>query len=209
MPLLSLLALLTGAFPVGAQAENPFLAAANDQPVAAKFQGTEWRDDIGPKDLPLSARLVTTRIAAAPWGAIFKITFEDIHSRAKPKREIAPIYYVATDNEIALLNVEKPEEAAAELVKQPNPPAFDPGDIDAISEGTRVIPNGQISSATIAVKGARCTYEWTHNSGHFRTVIWQKGVGLIEYAQGQGARKDGYRLIREGSTVGSKPKRKK
>ena len=38
----------------------------------------------------------------------------------------------------------------------------------------------------------------TLHLGHFRTVVWQKGVGLIEYAQGYGADRDGFRLRREG-----------
>ncbi len=181
-----------------ALATNPFLSAPDAKPVAAKFKGTEWGDTM-PKDLPLSARVVTTRLAEAPWGAIFKISFENIVSRAKDKREIPPIYYIVTDKQIVLLNVEKPEEAVSQLASQPQPPAFEPSDVDGLSEGTLVVPNGVTSKATITVKGNRCTYEWTHESGHFRTVIWQKGVGLIEYAQGYGARKDGFRLIREGA----------
>ena len=180
-----------------ALAANPFLSAPDNKPVAAKFKGTEWGDEIGRKDLPLSARIVTTRLAEAPWGAIFKISFENIVSHAKNKREISPIYYIVTDEKIALLNVDKPEEAVSQLASQPQPPAIDPADVHGISEGTLVLPNGVTSKTTITVKGNRCTYEWTHNSGHFRTVIWQKGVGLIQYAQGYGARKDGFRLIRE------------
>ena len=37
-------------WPVLGFAANPFLDASNDQPVSAKFQGTEWSDDIGEKD---------------------------------------------------------------------------------------------------------------------------------------------------------------
>ena len=56
------------------------------------------------KDLPLSAKVVTTRIAQAPWGFIFKISFENIVSRTKPPCEIGPVYYIVTDDEIVLLN---------------------------------------------------------------------------------------------------------
>jgi hypothetical protein len=34
-------------FSVAAYAANPFLDAANDQPISAKFRGTEWSEDIG------------------------------------------------------------------------------------------------------------------------------------------------------------------
>jgi hypothetical protein len=200
--LLYAVALLGAAIPSGVLAANPFLSAPDAKPVAAKFKGTEWGDEIGEKDLPLSARVVTTRLAAPPWGAIFKINFENIVSHAKDKREIGPVYFIVTNDEIVLLNEEKPEEVIQKLASQPNPPQFDPGDVYGIAEGARKIPNGSTSETTIIVKGNRCTYEWTHNSGHFRTIIWQKGTGLIEYAQGYGARKDGFRLIREGGKTG-------
>ncbi|HEY3900350.1 MAG TPA: hypothetical protein VGM54_17200 [Chthoniobacter sp.] len=32
-----------------ALAATPFLSAPDDKPVAAKFKGTEWRDETGPK----------------------------------------------------------------------------------------------------------------------------------------------------------------
>ncbi len=67
---------------VSAYAANPFLEATNDQPVSAKFKGTEWSDDIGEEDIPLAARVVTTRIAKMSWGGIFKIEFTDLKSRA-------------------------------------------------------------------------------------------------------------------------------
>jgi hypothetical protein len=40
-------------------------------------------------------------------------------------------------------------------------------------------------------------YEANHPSGHFKKIVWKKGVGLVEYASGYGARADGYRLKRE------------
>ncbi|MEP6672042.1 MAG: hypothetical protein ABJF10_22960 [Chthoniobacter sp.] len=184
------------AFAAAAPAANPFLAAADDKPVSAKFKGTEWNDDIGPKDLPLSARVVTTRIAQAPWGSIFKISFEDIASHADPKREIGPVYFIATDNEIVLLNEEKPEAAAQKLAAEAKAPAFESDYVRGINKGTRKSAEG-LTETNIVVKGERCTYQWSHNSGHFTNIVWQKGVGLVEYAQGRGARADGYRLKRE------------
>ncbi len=200
--LLSLLVFLGGAaLALPASAANPFLSALDDKPVAAKFSGTEWGDEIGPKDLPLSARVVTTRIAQAPWGSIFKISFEDIASRTQPKRAIGPVYYIATDDEIVLLNEEKPEAAAQKLAAEAKAPAFEPGDVHGISKGTRHSED-TLTETKITVQGNRCTYEWTHNSGHFTTIVWQKGLGLVEYAQGRGAHADGYRLKRAGAAKG-------
>src|SRR5258708_40092378 len=135
-PLLLLPILLgCGALSTGALAANPFLSAADDKPVSAKFAGTEWGDDIGSKDLPLSARVVTTRIAQAPWGAIFKISFENIASRAKTKRSIGPIYYLATDDEIALLHDDQPEAVAKKRAAEVQATAIDPNDVHGISTG--------------------------------------------------------------------------
>jgi hypothetical protein len=184
-----------GLFPANSHAANPFLSVPNDKPVSAPFRGTEWGDEIGPKDLPLSAKVVTTRIAQAPWGAIFKISFENIVSKADPKRELQPVYYIVTDDEILLLNEEDNMAAAQKLAAEAKPPTFDPTYVQGISKGTRK-SSDKLTETSIVVKGNRCTYSWSHNSGHFTTVIWQKGVGLIEYAQGRGARADGYRLKR-------------
>jgi hypothetical protein len=40
-------------------------------------------------------------------------------------------------------------------------------------------------------------YEASHASGHFEKIVWKKGVGLVEYANGYGAQADRYRLKRE------------
>jgi hypothetical protein len=202
LPSLLLILLACSALSVRALAANPFLFAADDKPVSAKFTGTEWNDE-RPKDLPLSAKVVTTRIAQAPWGSIFKISFEDIVSKADPKRELRPVYYIATDDEIVLLNEQDNEAAAQKLAAQDKPPTFEPGDVQGISKGSRK-SSDKLTETTIAVKDNRCTYQWSHNSGHFTTIVWQKGVGLIEYAQGYGARKDGYRLKREGNAKAKK-----
>jgi hypothetical protein len=195
---LAFLLILLGccALPAGSLAANPFLSAGDDKSVSAKFSGAEWGDEIGPKDLPLSAKVVTTRIAQAPWGSIFKISFENIVSKADPKRELPPVYYIATDDEIVLLNEEDNEAAAKKLAAESKPPAFDPSYVQCVNKGARQKSEG-LTETSIVLKGGRCTYQWSHNSGHFTTVVWQKGVGLIEYAQGRGARADGYRLQRE------------
>ena len=203
LPALFLALLGSCVLSANAFAANPFLSASDDKPISAKFAGTEWSDAIGSKDLPLSARVVTTRIAQASWGSIFKVSFENVVSRAKDRREIPPVYFVATDDEIALLNEEKPEDAAKKLAADAKAPAFDPADVRGISQGTRK-SSDTLTETNITVKGDRCTYQWSHNSGHFATIVWQKGVGLIEFAQGYGARKDGFRLKRAGGAAKGK-----
>src|SRR5205814_978452 len=76
-----------------ALAANPFLDAKDDKPVSANFKGTEWNDENIDGDIPLTARVVTTRIAQMPWGAIFKIEYVDLKSKASQKREIRTDYF--------------------------------------------------------------------------------------------------------------------
>jgi hypothetical protein len=71
-------------------AANPFLDKPDDKPVSANFRGTEWRDAIDEGEIPLTARMVTTRIAKMPLGAIFKIEFVDLKSRARNRARSSP-----------------------------------------------------------------------------------------------------------------------
>ena len=176
-------------------AANPFLDASNDQPVSAKFRGTEWGDDIGEKDIALTATVVTTRIAKMPWGAIFKIEFTDLKSRADKQREIRREYFIVTDERIVLLNEEDNDAAAKKISALDKPPGFEPNDIYGITTGSFEHQEGEWKT-TIKLKGGLCIYEATHPSGHFKKIVWKKGVGLIEYASGYGAHADGYRLKR-------------
>src|SRR5580704_3420113 len=100
---------------VSAYAANPFLNAQDDKPVSAKFRGAEWGDEIQQDEIPLTAQVVTTRVAKMPRGAIFKIEFTDLKSSAPQKREIRPDYFVATDDRIVLLNEEDNEAAAKKI----------------------------------------------------------------------------------------------
>jgi len=181
--------------PVSAFAANPFLDAPDDKPVSAKFRGTEWGDNIDEGEIALTARAITTRIAKMSWGAIFKIEFTDLKSRAPEPRKISPDYFIVTDNQIALLNEENNEAAVKKVSGIDQPPAFKPGDIYGISSGSFSHEDG-LWKTTIGLKGDLCTYQSDHPSGHFKKVVWKKGVGLIEYSMGSGAMADGFRLKR-------------
>ena len=188
---------------VTAYAANPFLNAPDDKPVSAAFRGTEWGDEIGQKEIPLTARLATTRIAKMDWGTIFKIEFTDVTSGAKiragvrpKKREIRPDYFIVTNDRIVLLNEEDNDVAAKKISALDKPPEFEPNDIYGITTGSFEHQEAEWKT-TIKLKGDLCTYEASHPSGHFKKIAWKKGVGLVEYASGYGAHADGYRLKRE------------
>jgi hypothetical protein len=178
-------------------AANPFLAAKDDKPASANFRGTEWNDEYINGDIPLTARMVTTRVASMPWGAVFKIEFVDLKSRATQKREIQPQYFIATDDHIYLLNEEDNEAAAKKLAATEKAPEFEQGDIRAIASGKMEFEEGPYTTK-IEVKGDTCTYVTSHNSGHYSKFVWKKGVGLVEHASNYGAAKDGYHLKRIG-----------
>jgi hypothetical protein len=180
---------------VSAHAANPFLNAKDDNSKSSKFRGSEWNDDMGPEEIPLSARLVTTRLATMPWGAIFKIEFTELKSRADKQREIRPDYFIVTDDRIVLLNEEDNNAAARKISALDKPPEFEPNDIYGITRGT--FEHQEVEwKTTIKLKDDLCIYEANHPSGHFKKIVWKKGVGLFEYASGYGARADGYRLKR-------------
>ncbi len=174
---------------------NPFLDAPDDKPVSAKFRGTEWGDEIQQEEIPLTARVVTTRVAKMPWGAIFKIEFTDLKSRAPKKRQIPPGYFIVTDERIVLLNEEDNDAAVKKISAMEKPPEFEPGEIYGITSGSFDHEDGPWKT-TIRLKGDLCIYNANHPSGHFKKVVWKKGVGLVEYASGYGAHADGYRLKR-------------
>ena len=178
-------------------AGNPFLDAKDDEPVSASFRGAEWGDDIG-QDKALTARVATTRIAKMSWGAIFKIEFGDLKSQAPKARKIEPEYFVVTDDRIVLLNEEDNEVATKKISAMEKPPEFEPTNTYGITSGKFDHEEGPWTTK-IELKGDQCTYLASHNSGHFKKVVWKKGVGLVEYSMGYGARADGFRL--KGSTA--------
>jgi len=199
---------------VSAYAANPFLDAKDDNPVSANFRGREWNDQFPeheiPHEIPLTARVITTRIAKMPWGAIFKIEFTDLKSRAPEKREIPPPqYFIVTDDRIVLLNegpttsglqderkLEEAKDAAAKKISaMDKPPEFEPNDIYGITTGSFEHQEG-LWKTTINLKGDLCIYDANHPSGHFTNIVWKKGIGLIEYASNYGAAREGFRLKR-------------
>jgi hypothetical protein len=164
---------------VSAYGANPFVDAPDDKPVSAKFRGTEWSDDTSNEEIPLTARVITTRLAKMSWGAIFKIEFTDLKSNATKKREIPPDYFIVTDDRIVLLNEENNDAAVKKIAAMENAPTFEEGDVRGISSG-KLDHEDAPWTTTIEVKGDECTYLASHNSGHFAKIVWKKGFGLID-----------------------------
>ena len=186
---------MSSLFTASAFAANPFLDAKDDKPVSANFRGTEWNDENIQGEIPLVARAITTRIAQKPWGAIFKIEFVDLKSRAKERREIPPQYFIATDDRIFLLNEEDNHAPAKKISRMEKPPEFEQGAIRAISSGKLNFEEGPYTTP-IEIKGDECIYSTSHDSGHYSKFVWKKGAGLVEHASNYGAMKDGFRLKR-------------
>jgi len=116
--------------------DNLFVKAPDDKPVSAKFRGAESGGEIDADEIPLTARVVTTRIATMPWDAIFKIEFTDLKSNAPQPRTIQPNDFIVTNDRIVLLNEEDNDDAAKKISALDNPPGFEPNDIYGITSGT-------------------------------------------------------------------------
>ena len=181
-------------FVSAAFAVNPFLDAARDKPTSAQFRGAEWGEGLA-DDSPLTARVVTTRLAKTTWGGIYKIEFVILKSKAAKKRKLEPEYFIVTDERIVSLNGENKDATVKKIAAMTEPPSFEPGDVFGIASG-ELKHEDRPWETTIEVKGDLCTYLRSHNSGHFTKVIWKKGAGMVEYASGSGAHADGYRLKR-------------
>jgi hypothetical protein len=166
-------------------AANPFLDAKDDKPVSVQFRGTEWGDDIGAEEILLSARVVTTRVATMPWGGIFKIEFTDLKSPAEKHREIRPDYFIVTDDRIVLLNQEANDAAVKKISALDKPPQFEQSEVYGITSGKFDYEDG-LWKTTTRGNGNLCVYDASHPSGHFKNIVWKKGVGLVEYASGYG-----------------------
>ncbi|MBV9619012.1 MAG: hypothetical protein JO201_07345 [Verrucomicrobia bacterium] len=202
-------------------AANPFLDAKGDKPVSVNVRGTEWNDEYTSGEIPLTARIITTRVASMPWGAIFKIEFVDLKSKASQKRDISPLYFIATNDRIILLDTslyvqmesgvrtkqQDDEDNAAAIKKisaMEKAPDFEQGDIRAINGGKMNFEEGPYTTS-IEVKGDECTYLTSHNSGHYTKFVWERGQGLIEHGSNYGAMKDGFKLKRVGSKKQARP----
>src|SRR5712692_5862482 len=144
---------------VSADATNPFLDAKDDKPVSANFRGTEWSDEFPeheiPHDIPLTARVITTRLAKMPWGAIFKIEFTDLKSRASKKREILPDYFIVTNDRIVLLNEENNDAAVKKISAMDKAPTPEEADVRGIASG-KLDHEDAPWTTTIEVKGDEC-----------------------------------------------------
>lgn len=163
-------------FSFSIHAANPFLTSKDDKPISAKFRGTEWGDEIRQEEIPLTAQVVTTRVASMSWGAIFKIELNDLKSSAPQKREIRPDYFIVTDDRIILLNEEDNDAAIKKTSSLDKPPEFDPGDVYGITTGSFNREDG-LWKTTITLKGDLCVYDSSHPSGHFKKIVWKKKWG--------------------------------
>jgi len=149
---------------VSAYGANPFLDARDDKPVSANFRGTEWGEEIQEEEIPLTARVVTTRIAKMSWGAIFKIEFSDLGSRAPEPRKISLDYFIVTDERIVLLNEENNEAAVKTVSGMDQPPEFEPSHIYGITNDS-FSHEDSLWKTTVKLKGDLCIYDSNHPSG--------------------------------------------
>jgi hypothetical protein len=100
------------------------------------------------------------------------------------------------DDRIVLLNEEDNDAAVKKISALDKPPEFGQDEIYGIARGSFNYEDGSWKT-TINLKGDLCIYDASHPSGHFKKIVWKKGVGLVEYASGYGAHADGFPLKRQ------------
>jgi hypothetical protein len=188
-------------FSVSAFAKNPFLYASTNDRALATFSGTEWGDEIGKKEVPLSCKVVTVRVGNFTWGDAYLISFESVKSQTGKPRKLDPILLWTTDKEIVRVSTDKPEEEIKKLKERSAAPKYEQSDLLGISQGNKTYKETGLTVAKITTKGDTLRYTWNHKSGHFLILEWKRGVGLVEYAQNRGARSDGFRLKRGVSSL--------
>lgn len=178
-----------------ALAANPYLSLPDDQPVERKFTGTEWGDDVeipaGKEAAPYSATVTTRRAAAMTWGAIYEIAVKPL---PPSKREAETLWFLATDGQILRLAGEDMARDVAIISAMKKQPAYEKSDVWGLTKGSIQYTEGPWTTE-ISVKGdTTARKSWHDGSGHFGTIVWKRGAGLAEYAQGRGAMAEGFRL---------------
>jgi len=177
-------------------AANPYLDLDSGEPLVSQWSGSEWGDGIkAPTEdgRPMSAAVSVRRLARMPWGQIVRMRFD-----VEGDREIAPVYLLVRNEMILELAGDDIEFVIGAIAGMAKPPHFDPQNVRATSaDGRSSVPDGA-GEATVTTAGGVSTYLWSHPSGHFRKMVWSSPLGLVEYAAGSGARKDGFRLAPAG-----------
>jgi hypothetical protein len=182
------------ALPVVAAAANPYLALPDDRPVTREFTGTQWDNEKedSPGETPLTAQVTTMRLEQMEWGAIYRITFKT--NPANAAEQIGTYYLLVSDNEILHLESADMDREIRVIRGMKKQPKFEKGDVLAVSKGKIRYDDGPWTTE-VKIAGATCSrMTWHNGAGHFSTLVWKKGAGLIELAAGRGADLSGYRL---------------
>ncbi len=174
-------------------AANPYLNCSSTKAHTVLVRGKQWGDgrggvDTGSAEVACTAKMISVCVAKTSWGGIYKISLTGF---APDARSVKPDYYVVTDGNIALLNESDMNKAVKTIAEAKSPPKFNKEDLRAINSGTLKFVDSPWTT-TIQVKGDRCTYLCSHESGHSQTLVWQKGHGLISCGSNYGAMADGY-----------------
>lgn len=186
-----------------ASAKNPYLSLPNSEPVTHQFTGEEWdQERIGIDDAkeqskrgPLTASVTTMRLEKMSWGEIYRISFET--APAASQRRIPSAFLLVTDSEILELSSDDMHREIRVIREMKKQPRFEKGDVVALSKGSLKTSAGMWKTE-ITVKDDTCKKStWHDGSGHFSTLVWKKGAGLVEIAMGRGAELTGYELKRK------------
>ena len=175
-----------------ARAENPFLWMKSGTPEVAEWSGTEWYFQIhksAKEERPCAANVSCRRIAKMSWGQIVRYRFT-----LPGELELDPLYFLVRDDVILDLTDDDVVYLIGTVATMKSAPQYEPKDVRALVEVGTHQASDEPWSSTVTTTSDTSTYLATHPSGHFSKLVWKRGVGLVEYSTGNGARKDGLRL---------------
>lgn len=210
-----LLSLLVGA----AAADHPFLPL-KEEAAESDFTGEHWNDDWKEHQAPLAAHLSVRQLAEFPEGRVVEISLQ---TKGKPRHEqaFAPQQWLLTpDGSISRVDVGEQSAALEKWKASGHVPPPEPDDLlcppqDESGYFTTVAESTEADVVKVHVTAQQWQWArqpWTtrvttddgstveflseHPSGHFSKIVWRRGVGILELAQGSGAGQSGWRLYR-------------
>jgi hypothetical protein len=183
-----------------AWAETPASFLPKEAP-PARLEGTCWNDgSAGGKDQPLSAEVSLVEVATGAWGRAVEVRL----ATTPKSRVIPPLRWVETPNG-AIYTAADGENwsASVEPASLLIPASAQDTLTFALPDGPKQNAHSQQwqrgpwqMSTRLNRGGDIAQHLAEHASGHFTTIVLQRGVGVLRLGMGSGAHQDGWQLNR-------------
>jgi hypothetical protein len=196
-----------------AAAEHPLVPATGEVILLGDHDS-----DTRPGPKPLKATLTTKLIGEGPWGQAVELRFACGRSRSIPPMQLIirpdrSVYRIDFGDKYefvktwATTNVRKllSDMIIPPLVIKDDSLTIQKGSVWANDNRSDVIDSPErvqwrcgpaTTSITLDPLHQTLRFLWLHRTGHYTTMVWQRGVGLIHAGAGSDAGADGWKLSR-------------